>query len=160
MMKLVYQVWRKQNSLIKLQPWNNCSSASIIKLGHWDMKKNYIRHEMQVLACTLNKRELPHEFHNTIKKWNYQDCVLMLQQPCVRKELGKLVIIYFSFSHIMLVPIHCFLSSWTIFQLVKYMKKFDNYKVNVDQWHEDCVVFRQYIIKKRLCLAQWPCHLH
>jgi uncharacterized protein with ParB-like and HNH nuclease domain len=58
------------------------------------MKKNYIGHEVQVLAFTLNKRELPPEYHNTIKKWNYQDCVLVLQQPCVRKELGKLVFLF------------------------------------------------------------------
>jgi hypothetical protein len=98
---------------------------------------------------TLNKRELPYEYHNTIKKCNYQDCLLMLQQPCVRKEFGKWVIIYLLFSPIMLVPLHCFLSSWTIFQLVKYLKFFDNYKINAGQWHEDFVVFWQYIIKRR-----------
>jgi hypothetical protein len=152
--------WRKQNSLTKSQSWNNCSSANIIKLGHWEVKNNYKSHRVWVWACTLNKRELPHEYHNTIKKCNYQDCLLMLQQPCARKEFDKWVIIYLLFSPIMLVPLHFFLSFWTIFQLVKYMKKFDNYKINVGQWHEDFVVFWQYIIKKGVSLTMWPCHLH
>jgi hypothetical protein len=54
---LCIRKWGKQNSFTKLQPWNNCSSASIIKLGHWDMKKNYKGHEMQVLACAPLIRE-------------------------------------------------------------------------------------------------------
>jgi len=79
----------------------SCNHGTIVlvqvsqSLGIETMKKNYIGHEVQVLAWNLNKRELPHEYEDTIKKWNYQDCVLMLQQPCVRKELGKLVINHF-----------------------------------------------------------------
>ncbi len=132
---------RKQNSHTKLQSWNNCSNANIINLGHWEVTNNYKCHEVWVWACTLNKRELPHEYHNTIKKCNCQDCFFMLWQPCVRKELGKWVVMYLLFSFIMLVPLHYFLSYWTIFQLGKYMNFFDNYKINAGQWHENFVVF-------------------